>query len=115
MQSKTYLFCGPHLFPVNGTFKDPVEEPTPMTLKCVNVKPTGDNNFMNASTWEFQIEGRGDQWYRTHYYWALVEDTPENHALFNEREALYATMARLRAEVDIISARLTTIRPKRIT
>jgi hypothetical protein len=82
-----YIYNDCHLFPNEGKmFPEAGELPSsidvdPMTLECINVKPAGNNNFMNADTWYFQIVGHGDRWYHTHYDWALVENTPENVAL----------------------------------
>lgn len=75
---KTYLFNGPHLFKNGSSFMDKNEEPEPMTLRCINVKCVGNDNFMGSDTWNFQIEGRGDEWYHTNYRWALVEETAAN-------------------------------------
>ena len=75
-----YLFASDRLYPVDRSLDTHehggilVEKDT---LVCYDVTPVGDNNFMGASTWEFSVRGR-DGRFRTHYGWALVENTPEN-------------------------------------
>lgn len=100
--SKVYLFRGPHLFANDENFLDKSEEPEPMTLRCINVTPKGNNNFMGASRWDFQIEGRGDRWYHTYYEWALVEDTPENIELD-------ARITRMREQQEILQRQITLL------
>ncbi len=75
MTDKTYLYNYDWLFPVEGE----MEECEPLVLRCINIEPAGNNNFMGSSTWRFQIQGRTDgRWYQTHYAWSLVEETEDN-------------------------------------
>lgn len=74
-----YLFASDRLYPVDRSGDDIgggflVERDT---LVCYDVKDVGNGNFMGASTWEFSVQGREGR-FRTHYDWALVENTPEN-------------------------------------
>lgn len=75
-----YLFASDRLYPVYCPQTEGSHDPIlvcPDSLICYDVKPIGNNNFMGASTWEFSVRGRTGR-YRTHYAWALVQNTPEN-------------------------------------
>lgn len=105
----TYLFRGPHLFPAPNNPFEGVEELKGKTFRCTTVVAVGNDNFMGANTWDFQIEGRGDKWYGTHYNWALVEDTPENRALVEEFELIHKQRRQLQRDANAIFDQIKTI------
>lgn len=75
-----YLFASDRLYPVDRSLDThphggiQVEKDT---LVCYDVEPKGNGNFMSADTWEFSVRGMEGR-FRTHYGWALVQNTPEN-------------------------------------
>jgi hypothetical protein len=69
MNNEIYLFDSNLMFPMS--IKEAPVKVQLLSLKCHNVRRTGRN------TWDFQVLGR-DEWYRTHYAWALVLNTPAN-------------------------------------
>jgi len=76
-----YIFASDRIYPVDrslDTHKHGGILVERDTLICYDVVGIGSNNFMGASTWQFKVHGHGDTLYRTHYAWALVENTPEN-------------------------------------
>ena len=76
-----YIFASNRLYPVDRELDTSVHGGILVdkdVLICYEVEPVGSNNFMGASTWQFKVRGHGDVLYKTHYDWALVENTPEN-------------------------------------
>jgi hypothetical protein len=102
-----YLFASDRLYPVDreldthphggiGVEKD--------TLICYDVEAVGNNNLMGADTWQFKVEGKGDTLFRTHYAWALVENTPLNLGrLATLRRAQHAAEAARREAARVAS------------
>lgn len=104
----TYLFDSEMLFPRDRSNADSGDIPhsvdvEPLKYKCINVAWAGAANFMGAPTWDFQIEGGvpglpKDQWFRTHYDWSLVENTPGNLSKAVYVRELLRRAAAVRAE-----------------
>lgn len=116
-EAKTYLFNSDLLFSDERTRVLAGEIPdqakvVPLTLRCINVSYSGTQNFMGSNTWRFQVDGHGENWYRTHYHWALIEDTPENRAKAERVHAIHAERARLLTDAVSVSNTIVTVKVK---
>jgi hypothetical protein len=104
-----FVFASDRLYPVDRTLDTDkgggilVERDT---LICYDVMPVGSNNFMGASTWEFKVRGHGDVLYRTHYAWALVQNTPENIGHLRDVRAAQQTVNEWQKRVKRLFARV---------
>lgn len=101
-----YLFSSSNLYSVGGGLDPAVVVPD--TLVCYDVKQVHKPNFIGTLTWEFKVKGHGDTLYKTHYEWALVENTPENLQklkALNDQQALVRRAIRERNRLSELIAK----------
>lgn len=111
-----YLYAHTQLFPNGGKIWPELGElPSSidveaLTIECINVTPVGCNNFMGASTWEFQVVGHGDLWYHTHYDWSIIENTPENVALHRQFQDIHRQREALQTRASAVHDKIRNLR-----
>lgn len=87
-----YRFISDSMYVVGGGFDCEKNPDIENGVTVTNVQPERGNMFVGKQ-WTYEYNGKK---YITAYSWALIEETEENIALFNQRKELH----RLKSELD---------------